>query len=70
MTSRHSWSEPRRPDELRTERTCTRCGVVKITRHDAGASAIPWVEFYDANGFDLEEIRTPPCVPNLEAAPS
>ena len=60
--TRHSWGPKQRPTELWTEAACTRCGVVRVTRHDAGASAIPWVEFYDADGLLIDAGgRTPVC---------
>jgi hypothetical protein len=61
---RHSWSGPSRPSELRTERVCVRCGLLKVTRHDGGTSALPWVEFYEAiSGLLIETERTPRCEP-------
>lgn len=54
---RHHWGEPVR-FEYKTERTCTLCDLVKVTRHEPGQH--PWLEFYRG----LERIdcdRTPPC---------
>lgn len=59
---RHSW-----PDELtvrfvqKTERTCAKCGLVKVTRHEPHPP-YHWIEFWR----DGEQIKrfsgsTPPC---------
>lgn len=59
MTStRHRWGEPDRL-QFKTERECTRCGLVKVTRHEPGV--LPWVEFWRA----CERVPgdgMPPCV--------
>jgi hypothetical protein len=68
MNARHRWSEPSRPTELRTERTCIRCGLVRATRHDAGRNAIPWIEFYEVGtGLLVEGRGTPACEGAREA---
>ena len=60
MTSvRHGWSAPVR-FPLKTERECRRCPTVRVTRHDAGPSAVPWVEFWK-DGVRVETARTPVC---------
>lgn len=54
---RHSWGDPVR-FEFKTERTCTKCGITKVTRHEPGVR--PWLEFFR----DLERIQcelTPAC---------
>lgn len=62
--TRHSWSPPSRSCEPRTERTCRRCGLVRVTRHDGGTGAIPWVEFEADSGLLVEGSgRTPACEP-------
>ena len=64
--SRHSWNAPSRPSELRTERVCIRCRIVRVTRHDRGPSAIPWVEYYEPGGPLVDGgvlWRTPACEP-------
>jgi hypothetical protein len=73
---RHRWGSANRASELRTSRACTRCGLVRVTRHDGGPGAIPWTEFYRRERLDrgpvdrcdpewvlLEERRTPACEP-------
>jgi hypothetical protein len=70
---RHSWLPPVR-FPLKTERECRLCGVVRVTRHDAGPAAIPWVEFWRRKGVDgrpssdgllvrIEARGTPACSP-------
>ncbi len=58
---RHRWSEPVR-FPLKTERECRLCGLVRVTRHDGGASVIPWGEFW-RGGVRLEARGTPACEP-------
>jgi hypothetical protein len=36
--------------------------MLKVTRHDAGDAAFPFIEFYDEHGL-IEGKSTPPCVP-------
>lgn len=59
---RHTWSEPSRPTERKTERECTRCGLIKVTRHEqerrsaGGATGKPmmfdrhWIEWHRGAG--------------------
>lgn len=54
----HRWGEPERPDEHRTIRTCLRCGVRKVGRHESGEH---WSEFETANGARIECVGTPLC---------
>jgi hypothetical protein len=61
--TRHSWGDPVR-SEYRTERTCRRCGMVKVTRKDE----MPyWIEWH-RDGRRIESERTPPCDERLEWA--
>lgn len=54
---RHSWDEPVR-FAYKTERTCNRCHICKVTRHEPGQQ--PWIEFY--RGLDkLSVDKTPEC---------
>lgn len=57
MTQRHSWSEPDRISEHKTERLCSKCGLVKVTRHESGEH---WTEFYKG-WVKHPDDRTPPC---------
>jgi len=69
---RHRWSLPNRPSALRTERTCVKCGIVRVSRHDGegivdGVPCYPWTEFLDQAG-NLIDVGggsgpTPPCEP-------
>jgi hypothetical protein len=61
MNARHCWGEPMR-FRFKTERTCLSCGLVKVTRRDAGDCAIPWVEFW-RDGVRVEAKGTPACDP-------
>lgn len=54
---RHSWGEPLR-FPYKTARSCIVCGIVKVTRHEAGVR--PWLEFY-RDGERIECERTPEC---------
>jgi hypothetical protein len=54
---RHSWGEPERFVN-KTERTCCRCDVVKVTRHEPFERS--WVEFW-RDGDRLQCQGTPPC---------
>lgn len=52
--SRHRWSDYSRPTDTRTERTCIRCGIVRVMRHDSGR-----MEFYEPDtGLLIEGRRT------------
>lgn len=43
--NRHSWGEPVRPDHHNTLRTCKKCGLIKITRHEDDNNPRHWIEF-------------------------
>lgn len=62
MTIRHSWGDPVRP-ERQTDRTCGRCGMVKLTVHEQ----IIWTEFH-RDGQKIDHDRTPLCDARLEWA--
>lgn len=56
----HRWSTPDR-EVWSTYRTCTRCGLVKVTRHD-DYGGFPWTEFVrDGVLVDTGLERTPKC---------
>lgn len=62
---RHIWGEASRPTRFKTERECSRCGLVKVTRHE-GMAGSPgeshWTEWWRG----LERIhaeQTPACEP-------
>ena len=54
---RHTWGEPV-SFQYKTERTCSICDIVKVTRHEPGVQ--PWLEFY-RDGVKIESERTPEC---------
>jgi hypothetical protein len=45
---KHKWTESSRDDDgTRTVRTCDRCGLLKISRHEwAGTRMDHWTEFW------------------------
>lgn len=57
---RHSWAAPAR-FALKTERECRLCGCVRVTRHDAGPSRPPWIEFWKHGERLSADGRTPVC---------
>ena len=58
---RQSWGEAVR-FPLKTERECRKCGCVRVTRHDAGPSRPPWIEFWlNGERLSVEGGRTPVC---------
>lgn len=60
--SKHSWGEPLRPDLNNTLRTCKRCGLVKVTRHEADNNPQHWIEF-EMEGRKIPAAKTPVCEP-------
>lgn len=58
-SQRHQWSQPERFTH-KTERQCSKCGLVKVTRHEPDNVPPHWIEWWR----DLEVIpaaRTPEC---------
>ncbi len=60
--SKHSWIDPIRPDLNNTLRTCKKCGLVRITRHEANNSPQHWTEF-EMEGRKVVADKTPVCEP-------
>lgn len=60
MTPRHQWSEPTR-FLYKIERTCVRCGLCKVTRHEPTATWPTWIEWW-RDGERIKSERTPVCV--------
>lgn len=57
--TRHRWSDPdRRAHE--TIRTCVKCGILKITRHEHPEH---WTEFWNVDQR-VDSSNTPACVPD------
>lgn len=61
---RHRWGD-KTVFPHKSERVCTRCGLVKVTRHESeGARDVHWQEFW--RGLDrIEGEGTPACEPAL-----
>jgi hypothetical protein len=57
----HRWADAIRYDPHSTTRTCVRCGMLKITRHEPGNFPPHWVEF-ERDGFKIGGASTPVCV--------
>ena len=55
---RHSWGEPTRL-QFETQRTCVKCGLVKVTNHEDPHRAT--TEFYRDGAFVGSSAGTPPC---------
>lgn len=62
LPRRHKWGEGVLVGEHldRTERTCSFCGMVKITVHPP--QGWPWREWRTREGKRWEGERTPPCL--------
>lgn len=61
---KHSWSAPVRPDLNNTLRTCKRCGLVRVTRHEEENTPRHWTEFhYGEKRVEMrnQPSKTPPC---------
>jgi hypothetical protein len=55
---RHSWPvETTVREEYRTVRTCPRCGLQRITHHEAEV----WVDFW-RDGRQISKGKTPACM--------
>jgi hypothetical protein len=64
----HRWGDPVRPDLNNTRRVCKRCGLVRITRHEADNNPQHWTEFHrDGKRVDVAG-KTPVC--QLAMAPA
>ena len=62
---KHSWGDAIRPDQHNTRRTCTRCGLVKVTRHEPDNDPPHWTE-WERDGVRSVAARTPACEPKGE----
>lgn len=70
---RHSWSPANRPSEHKTERTCARCGLFKVTRHEFAGSGGErhWTEWWRpaedvGPPIRIDCDKTPACAPATE----
>lgn len=64
----HKWGAPVRyePHEnengcAQTERTCQKCGLVRITVHPP--QGLPWLEWRTRDAGQMQLSSTPPCLP-------
>lgn len=65
-STRHRWGERASfPLAYKTERHCTRCELVKVSRHDDPHRRWPWIEWW-RDGERIETDATPPCDFRLE----
>lgn len=59
---KHSWGDPERPNEHKTERVCRNCGVIKVSHHEGDSH---WIDFWkidtDGNPERISSDKTPPC---------
>ncbi|MDB5937580.1 MAG: hypothetical protein JWQ01_4924 [Massilia sp.] len=58
---KHRWADPIRYTPNSTVRTCERCGILRITRHEPGNFPPHWVEF-ERDGAKVAAPPTPACV--------
>lgn len=58
--SKHRWGDPVRPDLNNTHRTCSKCGLLRITRHEDDNTPRHWIEF-EMEGRKVAADKTPVC---------
>jgi hypothetical protein len=69
MTStRHRWGEKTSVSPHKSETQCSRCGVVRASRHEfEGRRELHWKEYWrDLERVDDGSGATPPCDARLE----
>ena len=57
---KHRWNDPIRPDMNNTYRSCSKCGLIKITRHEPDNRPPHWIEF-EIEGRKISADKTPVC---------
>jgi hypothetical protein len=57
---KHRWSDRLEDGANTTRRTCQRCGMLKITRHEPDNWPPHWVEF-EFEGRRVPAVKTPVC---------
>lgn len=57
---KHAWESPVRNDPNNTFRTCRKCGIVRITRHEPDNFPPHWQEF-ERDGAKVNAKPTPAC---------
>ncbi len=56
----HRWNAPVRPDLNSTFRSCLKCGLIKVTRHEPDNTPRHWIEF-ERDGHKVTADKTPVC---------
>jgi hypothetical protein len=67
-STRHKWGERVELGPYKSERECTRCGVVRASLHqNEGGRDVHWKEFWrDGERVDDGSGATPPCDARIE----
>jgi hypothetical protein len=66
VSTRHKWSAKVEFPPYKSERQCSRCEMVLVSRHEnEGGRGVHWKEFY-RDGDRVEHDATPPCDFRLE----
>jgi hypothetical protein len=63
---KHRWAMPIYESLNRTFRTCGKCGIVRITRHEPDNFPPHWVEF-ECDGMKLAAPPTPACIDDVNS---
>jgi len=59
----HRWGDRYADDPHNTFRTCVKCALVKVTRHEPGNFPEHWTE-YERDGARFQSATVPPCEPD------
>lgn len=57
---KHRWDAPVRTDANNTYRSCSKCGLIRITRHEQDNTPRHWVE-WERDGVKISAGKTPLC---------
>ena len=60
--SKHRWAKPHRPDLNHTYRTCEKCGVIRVTRHEPGNFPKEHWSEWERDGKSLPAKPAPKCI--------
>lgn len=58
---KHRWAKPVSPDLNNTFRTCIKCGLIRITRHEPDNWPPHWTEFERDGAKVVSTKPTPKC---------
>lgn len=59
---KHKWSEPTRPTPNLTIRTCLKCSLIRITRHEIVEDGVTsWPEYFQESNPELRLTVLPEC---------